>query len=85
MKAAHTNSIQNLEQNFDGSDWLSAVEAASYLRIFSKNGKPCTARIRNLVNLGRIPFYKPYGRLLFKKSELERLIESSRKGGFKCP
>lgn len=84
MKVVRANAAQNLEQNFDDSDWLSAVEAASYLRIFSKDGSPCVARIRNLVNLGRIPFYKPYGRLLFRKSELERLVESSRKGGFKC-
>ncbi len=84
MQIVRANVAQNLEQNFDDSDWLSAAEAASYLRIFSKDGSPCVARIRNLVNLGRIPFYKPYGRLLFKRSELERLIESSRKGGFKC-
>lgn len=84
MKMVVANVTQNLEQSFDNSDWLNASEAAYYLRIFSKDGSPCAARIRNLVNLGRIPFYKPYGRLLFKKSELERLIESSRKGGFKC-
>ena len=72
------------EQSFEGSEWLSALEAASYLRITSKDGSPCVARIRNLVNQGRIPFYKPYGRLLFRKSELKALIESSRKGGFKC-
>lgn len=84
MKVARTIVTQNLEQNFEGSDWLSATEAATYLRIFSKDGSPCTARIRNLVNQGRIPFYKPYGRLLFKRSELERFVESSRKGGFKC-
>lgn len=71
-------------QNLDDSDWLNATEAAAYLRIFSKSGRPCTARIRNLANQGRIPFYKPYGRLLFRRSELKRLIESSRKGGFKC-
>lgn len=73
-----------IDQNFDGSDWLSAAEAASYLRILSQDGRPCTARIRNLVNQGRIPFYKPYGRLLFKRSELEKLVESSRRGGFRC-
>ncbi len=84
MQVVGANVAQNLSENFDDSDWLSASEAASYLRIFSKDGSPCVARIRNLVNLGRIPFYKPYGRLLFKRSELERLIESSRKGGFKC-
>jgi hypothetical protein len=71
-------------QSLDDSDWLNATEAAAYLRIFSKSGLPCVARIRNLANQGRIPFYKPYGRLLFRRSELKRLIESSRKGGFKC-
>lgn len=70
------------DHNYDESDWLNAIEAATYLRIFKKCGRPCTARIRNLVNQGRIPFYKPYGRLLFKRSELKRLVESSRKGGF---
>ena len=68
----------------EGSDWMNAEEAASYLRIFSRNGRPCTARVRNLVNQGRIPFYKPYGRLLFRRSELQRLIESSRNGEAKC-
>lgn len=71
------------EQGFEGSEWLSAREAALYLRMIRKDGKPCVARIRNLVNQGRIPFYKPYGRLLFKKSELKSLVESSRKGEFK--
>lgn len=70
-------------QNFNGSDWVSAEEAALYLRILSKNGRPCVGRIRNLVSQGKIPFYKPFGRLLFKRSELKKLIESSRKGGFK--
>lgn len=84
MKIATASSPMFQDQNFDGSDWMNAEEAAFHLRIFSKDGSPCVARIRNLVNLGRIPFYKPYGRLLFRKSELDRLIESSRKGGFKC-
>lgn len=83
MNVAKANAAQIIDQNFDSSDWLSAVEAASYLRILSRDGSPCVARIRNLVHLGRIPFYKPYGRLLFKRSELWTLVESSRKGGFK--
>ncbi|MGZ3649539.1 MAG: helix-turn-helix domain-containing protein [Bdellovibrionota bacterium] len=74
----------SLESRFEGTDWLNVEEAASYLRIISRNGRPCSARVRNLVNQGRIPFYKPYGRLLFKKSELQRLIESSRKGEIRC-
>jgi hypothetical protein len=69
--------------DFSTSDWLNATEAALYLRLFRENGSPCVERIRNLVNQGRIPFYKPFGRLLFKKSDLKNLIESSRKGGFK--
>lgn len=68
--------------DFDESEWMNVREAAVYLRIFSKNGEPCTARVRNLVNQGRIPFYKPYGRLLFKRCELKKMVESSRKGGF---
>lgn len=68
----------------DSSEWMNAFEAAAYLRILKKDGNPCVARIRNLVSLGKIPFYKPYGRLLFKKSELKALVEASRKGGIKC-
>ena len=76
---------QAMNLDFDSSDFFSGSEAARYLRIFRKDGiTPCVERLRNLVNQGRIPFYKPFGRLLFKKSELKALIESSRKGGFKC-
>jgi len=80
------NDSQNgliLSEDFSSSDWLSASEAAIYLRIFSKNGRPCVERLRNLVCKRKIPFYKPFGRLLFKKSEIKSLIESSRNGGFK--
>jgi helix-turn-helix protein len=69
--------------DFENSEWINAEEAASYLRILGKDGKPCVGRIHNLVYQGKIPFYKPFGRLLFKRSELKALIESSRKGGFK--
>lgn len=72
-----------INQSFDSADWLSAKEAAIYLRIFREDGSPCVERMRNLACSGRIPFYKPFGRLLFKKSELRMLIESSRKGGLK--
>ncbi len=77
-------SPQALDQNFDGSEWLNVIEAAFYLRTLRKDGSPCVERIRNLVNQGKIPFYKPFGRLLFKRSELKIFIESSRKGGFRC-
>lgn len=83
MKTANASPLSIAANPFDGSEWLNAAEAASYLRILRKDGSPCTARIRNLVHQGRIPFYKPYGRLLFKRSELEKLVESYRKGGFR--
>ncbi len=81
--SAQQLSNESIDQAYDGSDWLNAEEAALYLRILSKDGSPCSGRIRNLVSLGKIPFYKPFGRLLFKRSDLKKLIESSRKGGFK--
>ena len=84
MQVVNASDVSLLDQNFNGSDWMSVIEVASYLRIFRKNGSPCVERVRNLVNQGKIPFYKPFGRLLFKKSELKGFIESSRKGGFKC-
>ena len=84
MQVATVPNPSALAQSFEGSDWMSAAEAASYLRILRKDGTPCVERVRNLVNLGKIPFYKPYGRLLFKRSDLKALVESSRKGGFKC-
>ena len=67
-------------KNDDPADWLSAPEAALFLRLLSRDGKPCVERLRNLVHQGRLPFYKPFGRLLFKRSELQKLIESSRYG-----
>lgn len=68
-------------KNFRSSEWLTTREAAIYLRIIRKNGTPCTERVRNLVSQRRIPFYKPFGRLLFKKIELRELIELTRKEG----
>jgi hypothetical protein len=65
------------------NDWLTTKEAAFFIRALTSDNKPCVNRIRNLVYEGRLPFYKPFGRLLFKKSELQVLIESSRNGGMK--
>jgi excisionase family DNA binding protein len=55
--------------------FLTLSEAAVYLR----KSKPA---IYSLVHRGKIPAFKPFGTLLFKKSELEYCVESSRKGGF---
>lgn len=80
---AQQSSHELIQQNFDSSEWLNVDETARYLRILRKDGSPCAGRIRNLVNQGKIPFYKPFGRLLFKRSELVALLEASRKGGVK--
>lgn len=80
---SNSTEAQMSQFNFDNIDWLSTTEAAVYLRLFSKDGSPCVEGLRNLVHQGRVPFYKPFGRLLFKRSELKSLVESSRKGGFK--
>ncbi len=66
------------------SDWLSSLEAAKYMRLLGRDGEPCVHSLRNMVCRGRLPYYKPFGRLLFRRSELERFIESTRKGGFAC-
>lgn len=40
----------------------------------------CTKeRIRSLVSEGKIPYYKPKGRLFFKKSEIENWMLSNRR------
>lgn len=52
--------------------WFSASEAAAYLKIFrKKDGKPSIAAIRNLVYRGLLRAYKPFGRLLFNRRELD--------------
>lgn len=85
MSVSALTPAQAMGLNLEGEDWLNVAEVARRLRIFRKDGiTPCVERIRNLVHMGKIPFYKPFGRLLFKKSEIDQLIESSRKGGFKC-
>ena len=54
-------------------NWLDTKGAAALLMT-------SPGQIRNLVSEGRIPYFKPFGRLRFKRTDLERLIEGSRKG-----
>jgi len=66
------------------SEWLLPEEAAIYIRAFKKDKiTPCVQRIRNLVSQKRLSAYKPFGRLLIKKSELDSIIETSAIGGRK--
>jgi len=55
---------------FDNLIWLSAKEAAAYLRT-------SVGQIRNMVYRGQLKAYKPYGRLLFSRRELDSFIENS--------
>lgn len=72
--------LEHAEPDFDDkSYWLDTTEAAIYLKAKKKDGTPCPGRIRNLVCQRRIPFYKPFGRLLFKRPELDRFVEMTRK------
>ena len=60
---------------FENLTWLTADEAAEYLRL------PSVGMLRVLVCKREIPFHKLGRRLRFKKMDLDRLLESSRKGG----
>ena len=51
--------------------WLTLNEAAEYLRISRK-------QIYNLKASNKIPFYKLEGKILFKTSELDRIIEKNK-------
>lgn len=77
-----TSNSHDFLSDFTSLDWLNTEEAAIYLRLLTKKGQPCKERLRNLVNKGRIPFYKPFGRLMFRRSELQKLIETSRQGTY---
>ncbi len=76
------NTLMNptIFSTFTDLDWLTTEEAAIYLRLLTKKGKPSTDSVRNLVCLGKIPFYKPFGRLMFRRSDLQKIIETSRNG-----
>jgi len=61
---------------FENLTWLTSNEAADYLRL------PSVGALRVLVCKRRVPFHKLGRSLRFKKSELDRLLEASRNGGF---
>ncbi len=69
---------------FNNLIWLSVREAAIYLRILKDDGEPSEGAIRNLVYRNKLKAYKPNGRLLFSRRELDEYIENSliNQGGF---
>ncbi len=80
MNSQTSESVNFSSESFEGAEWLNAVEAAVYLRLFKRNVTPSVESLRNLVCQKRIPSYKPWGRLMFKRTELQNFIETSRKG-----
>ena len=70
----------NFSNPYENTDWLSTKEAAIYIRSFDADGNPCEQRIWNLVRKRRLTPHKPFGRLLFSRSELKKLIEAARQG-----
>lgn len=54
-------------QLFENCIWLNTNEAAEYLRT-------TPAQIRNWVYQGKVRFFKLFGRLRFKRADLDSLI-----------
>ena len=55
-------------------DWLTTKEAAIYLRTTE-------GAIRSMVYKGKLTPHKPFGKLLFRRRDLNRLIERARLNG----
>ena len=60
---------------FENLAWMTSEEAARFLRI-------SVGSLRNYVWKGELPFYRFKRRLRFKKSDLEKLLQASRNGGY---
>ena len=63
-----------LFDNSKVSEWLTASEAALYLRI-------SVGSLRNLTCSGQIPFYKLFGRNRYRLEDLRSLHLKNEKGG----
>lgn len=57
-------------ESIDYSTWLRTNQAAAYIGT-TRGG------LYNMVWRGQLKFRKPFGRLLFKKADLDRLIEAT--------
>lgn len=73
MSDSHMQSSQE-HLIFENLEWLNSLDTARYLR-------RSVGQIRNMVYRRQITFRKFNRRLYFRKSDLNRLIEFSRKGG----
>lgn len=64
-------SKEKLKKGFEHRRWLTVKELAEYIGS-TPNG------IRALVVRDQLPAYKPFGKLLFDKREIDRKVEASR-------
>jgi excisionase family DNA binding protein len=56
--------------------WLNLNEAIAYLGYGSKG------LFQEWRETGRLPYYKPGKNILYKRTDLDRFVESHRQGGF---
>ena len=70
-----TNSILETSECSLKTEWLTSEEAASYLRVSVKS-------LFNLCSNGQLTYYKFKKRNRYKRSELEALLLSNKRGGF---
>ena len=61
------------------SPYLTAVEAAIYLRRVDVQGRPSIHAIYSLVKRGRLKPMPGFGRLLFTKEELDACLQRKRR------
>ena len=57
--------------------WLTAKEAAIYLRKFRPDGEPSHGAIYMMLERGQLRKRKFFGRLYFDRRELDRALESA--------
>ena len=63
---------------YDPNEWANSEEAAIILRKFrKKDGKPSVGAIHTMIYRGKLAAHRFFGRLLFRRSELMRLVALS--------
>lgn len=81
-KSQGTAEATNPPISFNPNEWANAEEAAIILRKFrKKDGKPSVGAIHTMIYRGQLVAQKFFGRLLFRRSELMRLVTLSPQTG----
>ncbi len=64
--------------SYNPEEWANSEEAATILRKFrKKDGKPSVGAIHTMIYRGQLVAQKFFGRILFRRSELMRLVALS--------